>query len=442
METKKLLLMLISCTFLMSIFAQETEPQQVALPQQDILPQTQQVAQETDLLEAEEQEIPVEETWQYLEWEEENKDFVLKYNVIIEEYNSTQDEWQEVRTAEVPNTSTRLQITPRLGAGNYRYKIITYNLLGLVATETEWDSFIIYQAYLPSVRNVQVRTNYSNTIFLEEENDGVFIAEGRNLFITKENETDISFTEYKLVNQKNKNNFFIPEIIQHDENNRKLTLKFDMSMIDIGTYNLIATDASGLKNEIDSSSQINIKFKKWMDLDISAGYSCPVTLYDDTFKTFLDSSAWPLSMSAKVSFIPFKRRYGYLGLGLSGAYTRVFHNFETYSINGNIIFANANFIYQLPIYFGKGEKRRHALTIEAHGGGGLTCLTNFAFHYENGIDSDPLNSNNLSFVAGGAIHFYISNRLYIEANADFIMSFLPDMALGTLVPTISVGWQF
>ena len=92
-----------------------------------------------------------------------------------------------------------------------------------------------------------------------------------------------------------------------------------MNDLDVGTYTFIATDASGLQNEIDKNNEIIVKFKKSVDFDISGGYTLPVILFDDTIKDYLGSNIWPLSFSARLSFMPFKNRLGYFGIGLTGS---------------------------------------------------------------------------------------------------------------------------
>ncbi|MEE1165853.1 MAG: hypothetical protein UHP28_01695 [Treponema sp.] len=56
--------------------------------------------------------------------------------------------------------------------------------------------------------------------------------------------------------------------------------------------------------------------------------------------------------------------------------------------------------------------------------------------------SDPLNSVNFSVNAEAAAHFYLTSRLFLEKNIEFISSFLRDMKIGIIQPSINIGWQF
>ena len=217
----------------------------------------------------------------------------------------------------------------------------------------------------------------------------------------------------------------------------------NMKDLDVGVYDFFAEDASGLKSETNNSN-FTVKFKKKVDFDLSAGYVLPVILFDDTINQYMGSNLWPLSGTVKMSFMPFKRSFGYFGVGLAGTFSRLFAEFPQYKIDGNLITAHLNFVYQLPIRFRikNSEQRRHAFSLELHGGVGATFFNDIVFHFPHDINSKPLNSINLSFDVGGAVQVYITSRLYAEVGVDFVMAFMSDMQFGVLHPSVCIGWQF
>ena len=121
---------------------------------------------------------------------------------------------------------------------------------------------------------------------------------------------------------------------------------------------------------------------------------------------------------------------------------------EGYELDGNYITGHVMIVYQLPfrkvIKKGKNQgKLRHWGTLEVHGGAGVAMFQNTVFHFSRGIKSDPaLNSLDISAIAGLSAQVFITNRLYIEAGADFIMPFVENLPLGYVEPQICVGWQF
>ncbi len=402
------------------------------------------LAAQQESAEEEETELSAQEQWQYLEWEEENPEYVLRYEVVIEIFSEKTKSFEEIRRIMTEDNSSKVQVNPLLSPGVYRYKVVSYNLVDVPEVESNWFEFKIYKAYQPEIADIKSAANRTGTLFLEEINDGIFNISGKNLFSIPQSETEISFTQYALLNSRKKNaDPVIPEILEN-EKNRHLKVYFDLKKLDVGKYNFIATDASGVKSSSDRRSEIEIKFKKRVDFDLSAGYVFPVVLYDNTFEKYLDSNIMPFSAAARASFVPFKHRFGYFGLGIYGTYSRVYADYNNYQIDGNLINADALFLYQLPVRVKvkNSEKRRHILTFELHGGAGVSFFNDFKFHFAHDIVSDPLNSINLNALAGGAVQFYITNRLYTELSADYLMAFLKDMDFGMILPSVSIGWQF
>lgn len=439
MDYKKILLLLI--TFinfsLFPIFATEENQK---LSDSNLQPE-----EETFEEESAEEEFSVEEKWQLLEWYEENPEFVSYYEVLIEKYDEKSETYTEINKLKTEDNSTSIKVEPQLQPGMYRFKVITYDLIGFGTVESDWETFSIYKAYRPQINDISSKVNGSSTLYLEEVNDGIFSVSGRYLFETSKNEKDIQFTKYFVVNQNDKKqNILVPEILNVEKNNRKIEFQMNMKDLDVGVYDFVAEDASGLKSESNNNSNFTVKFKKKVDFDLSAGYVLPVILFDDTINHYMGSNIWPLSGTFRMSFMPFKRSFGYFGVGLVGTYSRLFAEFPQYKIDGNLITAHLNFVYQLPIRFRikNSDQRRHAFSLELHGGVGATFFNDVQFHFPHNIDSEKLNSINLSFDVGGAVQVYITSRLYAEVGVDFVMAFVKDMQFGVLHPSVCIGWQF
>lgn len=387
-----------------------------------------------------------EEGWQQLEWEEDYPEYVLKYEVIIEERKGDSENFTEIRKIMTEGNTPNARIDPLLPPGFYRYKIITYNLIGIPEIESDWFEFNIYQAYQPQVRSIEININHSSTVYLDEINDGHFTITGRNLFDLQDGPSDTSFSKYILINEKRKNaETIFPHILEISDNNRRLLVEVDMNQIDTGNYYFIAQDASGLRNELNKDSMLTVKFRKAVDFDLAAGYACPVILIGERMSEYLGSRVMPVTTTAKASLLPFKRRFGYLGIGVTASFSRFFADTEGYKIDGNFASGFGLFVYQLPIRFKdkkNTDKLRHVATLEIHGGGGLVMFQDTKFHFTRDLVSETLNSLDLSIIAGGSIQVYITNRLYVEAGADFIMPFIANIAMGYLQPCACVGWQF
>ncbi|WP_027729348.1 hypothetical protein [Treponema sp. C6A8] len=370
---------------------------------------------------------------------------VLKYEITIEQFSIIHNNWIKYYEHETNDEETQnciIYIEPTLPVGKYRSTIKVYNILGILESSlTSQDEFLVRQAYKPEVRNVTYPLYMRSTIYLDDlDNNGVVEVEGRNLFKLPETShpiPDIQATEYYLESNKRK---IKPEsIIQHDDhNNRKVVLQFNMKELDVGKYHLVAKDVSGLHSENTGSSEFSIKFKKWADFDVEGGYVLPVVLHDSTFQDFLGQNIFPLSAQARMSFLPFKHNWGYIGMGLRANVTKIESKQDTFTIDGNLGMAHLLAIYQIPMF------KRHAF-LEIHAGAGLTYFNNFKFHFSNNIDSVPLNTISLSYVAGAALQLYVIpgiKRFYFELSGDYSLTTNKDMTFGVVLPAIGAGWQF
>lgn len=362
---------------------------------------------------------------------------VLKYEILIKEIDKKNNS-REVFIHETTEEETQncfIYIEPALPAGKYSATIKVYNILGILEDElTTYSEFIIHKAHQPEVFDVEYVLNKRSVIYLDDlENDGIIVVNGRNLFEIDRSKESIVYTEYFLTNG---HHIVEPEeILSYSENNRRVTMKFDMKKLHVGKYYLVARDASGLHSGQTAASILNVKFKKSMDVDLKAGYVFPVLLHDETMNNYLGTNFFPLSGYAGVSFIPLKFHWGYLGIGLRGSYSRINGTLPDYTIDGNLIFCHGVFVLHKPFF-----NRR--IILELHAGVGITYFSDFDFHYDHNVNSDPLNTVSLSVDAGLLIQFYFNRGLFAEIGADYILTMNQDLTMGIIQPTAAVGWQF
>ena len=401
-------------------------------------------------------EVSAEQGWQMLEWDEEMPEWVMKYEVVIEQRTDENSPWEEIRRLMTEDNTPQIKIDPLLPPGFYRYTVITYNLLDVPGLSSDPFEFTIYEAHVPSVRGVEVTINHTSTIYLDEVNDGILDIRGRNLLELQQDPSDMSYTNYYLMNQRRRNDSIIPEILEYSDNNRRLKVRFDVNELDAGKYNFVAVDASGLSSALEKNNQLVIKFRKAVDFDISAGVTYPIMVFGDRLKKYLNTDAllptgikgmdFPLpSATVKLTLMPVKRRFGYFGIGATASYSRLYTKADGYELDGNYITGHALFVYQLPIRIKvkNSDKPRHIATIELHGGPGLAMFNDTRFHFSRGIKSEPpLNSLDISALAGISGQIYFTNRLYMEFGADFIIPFIEQLISGYIQPNLSIGWQF
>ena len=335
----------------------------------------------------------------------------LRYEFIIEQ-QAADGSWQEKETIQTEKS----EVEQSLAAGSYRYRVRKYNLLDLLESETDWQNVAIIKAYQPGVSEVT-----PGLIYLEEKNDGVYTVSGEEL------RPD---SKYFLIPNEGKSETRIEgRVIEDDSRNRKIRVSFDIKQLDVSKYALYAEDASGLSALY---APVIVKFKKPVDLDISAGYSPLYIVADDTVNTYFGKSFWPISACARVTFIPLKRRIGYFGIAFAGSYFTMKNEQSTYTVKTDVITATADLVYQKYLY-------KRTIMLDVHAGAGMLWFPDMQFEFSHNVTSDKLNSRNPAFTGGLALQTYVLKRLYIEAACDFTYAYIPDMVMAYVQPSLSVG---
>ena len=379
----------------------------------------------------------------------ENMGDVLKYEILIERYDEKSQSYVQQFFHETTPEETEaclIYINPILPPGQYRYQIKTWNILGILEEDlTSYDEFIVRKAYKPEINSVIYPLYMSSTLYLDDlDNDGILEVTGKNLFNNDQDNQSLEITNYFLKNEKR---IIRPQqIMEHDDKaNKKITLKFDMKAMESGKYHLIAQDASGLHSEENSTSEFTIRFKKWLDFDIEAGYVCPVIAHNtqNIVTNQLGSPALPLSFQFKLTLIPSKHSWGYLGLGINSFFSHFEYEKNKTIFDGNIFNSNLVFVYQLAAL-------RRRLFLDAHAGIGIIIFNNLLFSADIpdiGIvpySKYAFNTLSFSFSAGASAMYYFNKRFYCEAGLDYIFvnNHKGDLIIGFLLPFLGAGWQF
>lgn len=349
---------------------------------------------------------------QRLVWDD--SEYVDHYTITIEQFDSRSKKFVQIAESDTTTNSTEVS----LSAGTYRYKIDIYNILGQLEVETDWEEFTIETAYEPQIRDVS-----PSSVYMEEKPDGTFVVGGRNI---RNN------AKVELRKEGKKGGGFKPQDTEISSRGNRVNLKFDLNVITPGKYRIVITNPGGLSS---ISQDITIQYKKPMDLDISVGYACQFVLFDETINKYFDNFIFPLGAAAKLTFIPAKTPFGYFGAGILANLSYMHKDFGTYKISGSFTSAELNFVYQKPF----NERK---FFIEAFIGGGICYLMNYQFEFANHVKSKQQGALAPSVDIGIAAQYYFTKRLFLDFTVPFIVTFPKDMIIGSLIPQITVGWQF
>lgn len=296
----------------------------------------------------------------------------------------------------------------------YRYAVAAYNLLGHEAFSTEYTEFEINKAYFPEIDRISPELIYLDTLY-----DASIRVTGENL---RQN------TDFYLI--KNREIIRPIEIIRND-NNRQAELIFDPRTFDTGNWFVQAQNPG----DFTAHKPLTIKFMKWYDFSLSAGYSPQIIVYDNNFKKYYFTNFLPMGIDLRGTFIFLKKRVGYFGVSFNGKWSPVSGESSEYHIQSQLAHSFLAFTYRYPII-------RNKLTVEARIGAGLTYTLATKFFFEQNLTSQPFSSMYPAATAGLSIAGYAWRGLYFEAGTDCMASFSPSMITLSIAPTISVGWTF
>lgn len=345
---------------------------------------------------------------QKLFWE---KDEAVSSFVFELEKRNDRGEYKQIVLENTTDNFIELNLEP----GVYRYRIGTYNFLNKLENTNYWEHFEIKKAIEPKITGVTPKQ-----IFLDEQNDGIYTVNGRNF--SKDSIIEFSYEDGKMDGT----------VTDFSENGEQFKFIVDMNQLNPGNYKFKITNEGGLYTEEEN---ITVKFKKLMDFDLFAGYVFPIVVLDDTIQTYFEKFTFPISAMAGFSFIPVKKAFGYFGAGILASYSRLDIQKENYKLGGNLLSAHLNFVYQKPIIRGR-------LTVDVHAGAGIGMFQGFSFHFNNGIDTEPLNAMGISVDGGLGLQFYITKRLYTEVRGNVSCGFFKDIILFSVNPAAFIGWQF
>lgn len=305
-----------------------------------------------------------------------------------------------------------------LPPGEYRYKITVYDILGKAAAVSQWFPLSVEEAVQPVLSEVS-----PDLIYLEERNTGIVAIKAVALL-------DSAILELRNLARPGLKYPVI--VVASEPKKRSLKIRVPIETIELGAYALYAENPGGLSA---LSDPVTIKFKKPRDLDLSLGYQPLFVLFDDAFATYFDSWIIPLGASAKITYIPFKRAYGFFGLGAILSAARTQKDFDLYRLSTNYLSGHLTLAFQRPLV-------RQVLNLDLHAGAGAAMLNNLRFQFDNGISSPSFSPWGPSYLAGLDLHWYPLRRMYVDFGLDFSVSPLKDVTLGILAPSVTAGWQF
>jgi hypothetical protein len=223
-----------------------------------------------------------------------------------------------------------------------------------------------------------------------------------------------------------------PLSVQYSEDEDIITLTFTTAGLALGVYNIVVTNPGGLQMVYEG---FQVMFQEPLDVNVSLGYAPIFPLYGYVFDVY-SAPLYPLGFYGRVSVVPFKRLWGFLGVEFSPHINSMETETDNYTVSGLKMDFTLDALYQLWL-------SNRVMAVNFRLGGGLTAISNIKFEHKDGSVSDEV-ATVLPFVNAGTSFQWLPWRdLFVEAGFEFVQMFSSRSPVpGYLRATIGGGWRF
>ncbi|MDR2210904.1 MAG: hypothetical protein LBO65_05465, partial [Spirochaetaceae bacterium] len=130
------------------------------------------------------------------------------------------------------------------------------------------------------------------------------------------------------------------------------------------------------------------------------------------FDTY-DSAAYPLGVLGRVSIVPIKRLWGWIGLELSPQYTSLKTRSGKYNLTGQMLGLYANGLFQKWM-------RDYTLAVNLRLGGGINSILGMEFDHRDGSHSKKTSTLLMTVNAGASVQWFVWKSLFIEGGVEYV----------------------
>lgn len=301
-----------------------------------------------------------------------------------------------------------------LGPGEYRFRIVLFNVLGKPELELPWKPFTVKRAEIPRIRN------WSPKAWYLEEFSSVLSLSGRDL---------IPGATIVLTLTTNDSVRLKGEVIEQDGTSR-LRVEFPSMFVQTGTYTLTLTNPGGLSTVLPGA--VVVGFQRPVDLQLSAGIAPWVSLYDSWYTQTWPGTVFPVSAVCRCTVYVLKTGFGHFGGELAAGGRFMSGGIEGAGIRLILGSAGLNAVYRLRV--------SNTLSVTARAGGGI-MMSGLSFDYAD-TGGAALTSVDPCLSAGLSLTYRLTKKTFLEAGADWVQMFASEFTAGGVMPFISTGYSF
>jgi hypothetical protein len=364
----------------------------------------------------------------------------IRYEVELEQIENG----QAVPLGRITVETNRIEVT--LKAGNYRYRITSFNGWNLMNGVSAWQNFTIFPAIQPKAETYQP---FYGLYYELADPDGALTLNGRDFsgeseFALVKYDEDFDWTGIALQGLKG---VVFPEQTAFNDDYTLAVLTFKRQALKPGQYSIFIRNPGGLWTAF---GQVRVGYRKDADWAISFGWMPMIAMFDYE-NAYKDSWEWDYSTYTmnniqEQRLNAFNPRAWYLRIGWLPAKTRL-GNFgleaTIFSLQDNVRAdtdgkdLGAQLIAISGGYFGLVYQKE----LTPHWQGNIRFGIGYGdeYHYKSEeLYEEDESPALLSF--GISIQYFIWKNLYAEGGIDLQRMTLIDHTM--IRPFLGLGWQF
>jgi hypothetical protein len=300
--------------------------------------------------------------------------------------------WELVHKERTEQTFLELSLPP----GMYRYRILNYNVLGRVGAVSEWTGIRVFVAKEPAAES------YSPAAYFVDSLAGEFALTLTGRDLAEE-------AKIHLAAKKDGAKPVQPLSITYSADESSVQAVFPAEGLALGAYDIVITNPGGMEQTMGGFS---VGFSRPLDINVSLGYAPVLPLYGYLFDTY-GASFYPLGFYGRVSVVPIKRLWGWIGVELSPYYGNLKTTGDAYTVTGHLISVYADALFQKWM-------RGYTLALNLRLGAGISAISNIKFSHRDGSQSEETGTLLTGLNAGASVQWFVRKDWFVEAGAEYV----------------------
>jgi hypothetical protein len=371
---------------------------------------------------------------QRISWEKE--DDVLKYELTIEKKEG--DGFIPAFSVSGEETSVEFSLAP----GEYRYRVLVYDMLGRLRPIPEWSQLTVFPALQPEIASINppvLNVSGSDT-FIEVRGEN--LSQNAEVYVTAA-ETGNESLEYLL----SRSSSLDKKSYRIDSSETSIRLELSDIPLEKGFYDIVIRNPGGLSavwrnyNVVDGTEPVisaggNRAVKSMAGVETTTGAAYALLIpAQRSLEGFTGQNFLPIGLSARAG-VNIWGKYGAFGFELAAYWHDLKGRSDPYTaiIDGHFTNIQMSILYQIRVLDQK-------LGISAKVGGGISYFFDLQFseaysnEYRPNESLKPIGACSLSF------SLFLSRRFSIDAAAEYIYIFSTEEMISYIRPLVCFSFH-